>query len=89
MFLKIGTGIGGMPPFVEPAFIADTDTFSVESFGVGTDLFYRSGRLYIPVFADIKMIARSVESASAMAFFAISGRRSKKTCSGTKPCSAG
>ena len=67
MFLPFGPGIFGATFAVEPAFIADTDTFSVETFGVGTDLFYRTGRLYIPVFADIKMITRSVESASAMA----------------------
>ena len=32
-----------------------------------TDLFYRTGRLYITVLADIKMIPRSVESALAVA----------------------
>ena len=67
MFLPRCPGIFGMSLVVQTALIADTDTFSVETFGVGTDLFYRSGRLYIPVFADIKMITRSVESASAMA----------------------
>ena len=29
MFLKIGTGIGGMPPFVGPAFIADADRMGI------------------------------------------------------------
>ena len=67
MFLPFGPGIFGATFAVEPAFIADTDTFYVETFGVGTDLFYRSGRLYIHVFADIKMLTRYVESASAMA----------------------
>lgn len=32
-----------------------------------TDLFYRTGRLYITVLADIKMIPCSVESAPAVA----------------------
>mgnify|MGYP003184543114 CR=1 FL=1 len=34
--------------------------------GCGTNSFYRTGRFYIPVLADIEMITRSVESSSAM-----------------------
>ena len=67
MFLPFGSGVFGTSLAVESAFIADADTFIVEAFGVGADLFYRSGRFYIPVFTDIKVVACSVESPSAMA----------------------
>ena len=52
---------------VESSFVADTYTFLVETATMRTDLFYRTGRLYITVLADIKMIPRSVESAPAVA----------------------
>ena len=52
MFLPFGTGIFGMSLAVEPAFVADTDTFFVEATGVCADAFERSGRFDIPIFAD-------------------------------------
>ena len=52
---------------VESSFVADTYTFLVETATMRTDLFYRTGRLYITVLADIKMIPCSVESAPAVA----------------------
>jgi hypothetical protein len=51
---------------IESALIADTYTFFVETAAVRTNSFYRTGRFYIPVLADIEMITRSVESSSAM-----------------------
>ena len=56
MFLKIGTGIGGMPPFVEPAFIADADRMGIVVFDVRSGLSDGAECFYIPVLADIKMI---------------------------------
>ena len=52
---------------IQSSFVADTYTFLVETATMRTDLFYRTGRLYITVLADIKMIPRSVESAPAVA----------------------
>lgn len=54
MFLKIGTGIGGMPPFVEPAFIADADRMGIVVFDVRSGLSDGAECFYIPVLADIK-----------------------------------
>ena len=62
MFLPFGTGIFGMSLAVESAFVADTDTFFVEATGVCADAFERAGRFDIPIFADIKMVSRPVES---------------------------
>ena len=67
MFLPFGTGIFGMSLAVESAFVADTDTFFVEATGVCADAFERSGRFDIPIFADIKMVSRPVESPPAVA----------------------
>ena len=66
MFLPFGTGIFRLSFAIESALIADTYTFFVETATMRTDLFYRTGRLYITVLADIKMIPRSVESAPAV-----------------------
>ena len=66
MFLPFGTGIFRLSFAIESALIADTYTFFVETAAVRTNSFYRTGRFYIPVLADIEMIPRSVESPSAM-----------------------
>lgn len=66
MFLPFGTGIFRLSFAIESALIADTYTFFVETAAVRTNSFYRTGRFYIPVLADIEMITRSVESSSAM-----------------------
>ena len=47
--------------------ISDTDTFFVEATGVCAAAFERSGRFDIPIFADRKMVSRSVESPPAVA----------------------
>ena len=66
MFLKIGTGIGGMPPFVEPAFIADADRMGIVVFDVRSGLSDGAECFYIPVLADIKMITCAGESAAEL-----------------------
>ena len=60
---------------VESSFVADTYTFLVETAAMCTDLFYRTGRLYITVLADIKMIPRPVESPTAVADVQIKFRK--------------
>ena len=62
MFLKIGTGIGGMPSFVEPTFIADADRMGIVVFDVRSGLSDGAECFYIPVLADIKMITCAGES---------------------------
>jgi hypothetical protein len=66
MFLPFGTGIFRLSFAVESTLIANPYTFLVETAAVCTDPFYRTGRFYVPVLADIEMIPRSVESPSAM-----------------------
>ena len=84
MFLSFGTGIFGMSLAVEPAFVADTDTFFVEATGVCADAFERPGRFDIPIFADIKMVSRPVESPPAVADIQVIFRKLPVlTCSGT------
>ena len=62
MFLKIGTGIGGMPSFVEPTFIADADAVGVVASGMRAGTFQRPERLYITVLTDVKMITCAGEA---------------------------
>ena len=50
VFLKIGAGIGRMPPLVQPALVTNTDTFQ------------RPERLYITVPADIIVITCAGEA---------------------------
>ena len=66
-FLGVGTGVGRGSRLIEAAFITDADALPVETSAVCANPFYRTGRLYITVLADIKMIPRSVESAPAVA----------------------
>ena len=49
VFLKIGAGIGRMPPLVQPALVTNTDTVSVMAFGMRPGTFQRPERLYITV----------------------------------------
>ena len=64
--LCVRPGILCLAVLIQSALIADTYTFFVETAAVRTNSFYRTGRFYIPVLADIEMITRSVESSSAM-----------------------
>lgn len=56
VFLKIGAGIGRMPPLIQPALVTNTDTVSVMAFGMRPGTFQRPKRLYITVPADIIVI---------------------------------
>ena len=62
MFLKIGAGIGRMPPLVQPALVTNTDTVSVMAFGMRPGTFQRPERLYITVPADIIVITCAGEA---------------------------
>ena len=66
MFPPRSTRIFGHSPTVQPTFIADPYTLLVETSCVSTDTSDRAGRFDITVSADIKMIPRSVESATAV-----------------------
>ena len=62
VFLKIGAGIGRMPPLVQPALVTNTDTVSVMAFGMRPGTFQRPERIYITVPADIIVITCAGES---------------------------
>ena len=62
VFLKIGAGIGRIPPLVQPALVTNTDTVSVMAFGMRPGTFQRPERLYIAVPADIIVITCAGES---------------------------
>ena len=62
VFLKIGAGIGRMPPLVQPALVTNTDTVSVMAFGMRPGTFQRPERLYITVPADTIVITCAGES---------------------------
>ena len=62
VFLKIGAGIGRMPPLIQPALVTNTDTVSVMAFGMRPRTFQRPERLYITVPADIIVITCAGES---------------------------
>lgn len=62
VFLKIGAGIGRMPPLVQPALVTNTDTVSVMAFGMRPGTFQRPERLYITVPADIIVITCAGEA---------------------------
>ena len=62
VFLKIGAGIGRMPPLIQPALVTNADTVSVMAFGMRPGTFQRPERLYITVPADIIVITCAGES---------------------------
>ena len=62
VFLKIGAGIGRMPPLIQPALVTNTDTVSVMAFGMRPGTFQRPKRLYITVPADIIVITCAGEA---------------------------
>lgn len=62
VFLKIGAGIGRMPPLIQPALVTNTDTVSVMAFGMRPRTFQRPERLYITVPANIIVITCAGES---------------------------
>lgn len=62
VFLKIGAGIGTMPPLIQPALVTNADTVSVMAFGMRPGTFQRPERLYITVPADIIVITCAGES---------------------------
>lgn len=66
VFLKIGAGIGRIPPLVQPALVTNTDTVSVMAFGMRPGTFQRPKRLYITVPADIIVITCAGESPAQM-----------------------
>ena len=62
VFLKIGAGIGRIPPLIQPALVTNADTVSVMAFGMRPGTFQRPERLYITVPADIIVITCAGES---------------------------
>ena len=62
VFLKIGAGIGWIPPLIQPALVTNADTVSVMAFGMRPGTFQRPERLYITVPADIIVITCAGES---------------------------
>jgi hypothetical protein len=71
MNLPFGTGIGRMTVAVKSALITDTYTVPVVSLCMCTDSFNLAGSLYIPIFADIEMISRPIETTPTVAHFQI------------------
>ena len=71
MNLPLGTCIRRAPVTVKPTLIADADTAQVVSLCVRANPFNRTGRLYIPILADIEMVTCPVEATPAMAHFQI------------------
>ena len=67
MFLPLGARVLRVSLAVESALIADADAFTVEALCVRSDFLYPTGGFDVPVFADIEVISRSVESPSAVA----------------------
>ena len=68
VFLKIGAGIGRMPPLVQPALVTNADTVSVMAFGMRPGTFQRPERLYITVPADIIVITCAGESPAQVVY---------------------
>lgn len=68
VFLPHGHRVLGPSPAIQSALVADADTFQIMPFCMGADLLQRAGGLYIPVLADIKVIARSVEAAPPVTY---------------------
>lgn len=62
VFLKIGAGIGRIPPLIQPALVTNADTVSVMAFGMRPGTFQRPERLYITVPADIIVITCAGEA---------------------------
>ena len=60
---------------VESSLIADTYTVPVVSLCMCTNSFNLAGSLYIPIFADIKMITRPIETTPTVAHFQIIFRK--------------
>ena len=53
-------------PAVQTAFIAHSDTAGIKTFCVCTDAFDRAGKMHRSVFADVVVIACSVETTAAV-----------------------
>ena len=64
VFLKIGAGIGRIPPLIQPALVTNADTVSVMRPGT----FQRPERLYITVPADIIVITCAGESPAQVVY---------------------
>lgn len=62
VFLKIGAGIGRMPPLIQPALVTNTDTVSVMAFGMRPGTFQRPEASLYHVPADIIVITCAGES---------------------------
>ena len=68
VFLKIGAGIGRIPPLIQPALVTNADTVSVMAFGMRPGTFQRPERLYITVPADIIVITCAGESPAQVVY---------------------
>ena len=68
VFLKIGAGIGRIPPLIQPALVTNADTVSVMAFGMRPGTFQRPERLYITVPADIIVLTCAGESPAQVVY---------------------
>ena len=68
VFLKIGAGIGRIPPLIQPALVTNADTVSVMAFGMRPGTFQRPERLYITVPVDIIVITCAGESPAQVVY---------------------
>ena len=68
VFLKIGAGIGRIPPLIQPALVTNADTVSVMAFGMRPGTFQRPERLYITVPTDIIVITCAGESPAQVVY---------------------
>ena len=71
VFLKIGAGIGRIPPLIQPALVTNADTVSVMAFGMRPGTFQRPERLYITVPADIIVITCTEEALAQVVCYQI------------------
>ena len=59
-------GVCRASPAVQTAFITDSDTVGIKTFYMCTDAFDRAGKMHRSVFADVVVIACSVETTVAV-----------------------
>lgn len=69
--LRGSTRICGTSLAVQSTLVADADAVLVETLCVCTDSFQRTGRFYVAVLADIKVVARTLEAPAAVAHFKV------------------
>ncbi len=71
MFLKIGTSIGRVSPFIQPTLAANTYAVSVIAASTLLGMFQRTEHLYITVLADIIVITCTEEALAQVVCYQI------------------